>query len=66
MQTTVETRRDGSVAILVDREAARPTVASLAFAARSHGAYVHLAELVEADLRNADGAPNPKWRSLCQ
>lgn len=64
MQTTVETRRDGSVAILVDREAARATVASLAFAARFHGAFVYLAELAEAGLRNADGAP--KWRSLCQ
>lgn len=64
MQTTVGTRRDGPVAIEVDCEAARATVASLAFTARFHEAFVHLAEMVEAGLRNPDGAP--KWRSLCQ
>lgn len=64
MQALIETWPDGSVAIELDRAAARAMFASLPFAAWFHEAFVPLAELVEAGLRNADGTP--KRRALCQ
>lgn len=64
MQALIETWLDGPVKIEPDRAAARAMVASLAFASRFHEAFVPLAEMVEAGLRNPDGTS--KWRSLCQ
>ena len=64
MQALIETWPDGPVKIEPDRAAARAMVASLAFAARFHKAFVPLAEVVEAGLRHPDGTP--KRRALCQ
>lgn len=64
MQALIEIWPDGSVAIELDRAAARAMLARLAIAARFHKAFVSLAELVEAGLRNAEGTP--KRRALCK
>jgi hypothetical protein len=50
MQAVIETRRDGTVAIELDPEAARAMVASIVFASRFHEGIVPLAGMVEASL----------------
>jgi len=64
MQALIETRRDGSVAIEVDSEAARAIVASVVFAARFHEGILPLARLVENTLQAHDGEPSRG--GLCQ
>ena len=48
MQAEIETRRDGSVMLELDSEAARAMVASIVFAARFHEGIAPLAGMVEA------------------
>jgi len=64
MQALIETRRDGSVAMEVDSEAARAIVASVVFAARFHEGILPLARLVEKTLQAHDGEPSRG--ALCQ
>jgi len=64
MQAAIETRRDGSVAIELDPEAARAMVASIVFAARFHEAIAPLAGIVEAGLQHDE--TQPVRRNLCQ
>jgi len=51
MQAVIETRRDGTVAMELDGEAARAMVASVVFASRFHEGIVPLAGLVEKGLQ---------------
>jgi hypothetical protein len=64
MQAAIETRKDGSVAIELDPEAAQAMVASIVFAARFHERIVSLAGMVEAGIRN--DKTQPARRTLCQ
>jgi hypothetical protein len=64
MQAAIETRRDGSVAIELDPEAARAMLVSIVFAARFHEGIVPLAGMVEAGLRHDDSQSVRK--NLCQ
>lgn len=50
MKAAIETRKDGSIAIELDPEAARAMVASVVFAARFHEGIASLAGMVEASL----------------
>ncbi len=52
MQAVIETKKDGSVAIELDGEAARAMVASVVFASRFHDGIAPLAAMVKADLRD--------------
>jgi hypothetical protein len=65
MRATFETRNDGSVALLLDAEAARAIFASVIFAARFHEDLAPLAELAGEKLRNDDGTPS-KESPRCQ
>lgn len=51
MQAVIETRRDGTVAMELDGEAARAMVASVVFASRFHEGILPLAGLVAKTLR---------------
>lgn len=51
MQAVIEKRRDGTVAMELDSEAARAMAASVVFASRFHEGIVPLAGLVEKTLR---------------
>jgi hypothetical protein len=63
MQAAIETRQDGSVAIL-DPEAARAIVASIVLAGRFHGGIAPLAGMMEAGLQHDQ--TQPVRRNLCQ
>ena len=64
MQAVIETRRDGSVAIELDSEAARAMVASIVFASRFHEGIAPLAGMLKTGLR--DGKAPATRRNLCQ
>ena len=64
MQAAIETRKDGSVAIELDPEAAQAMVASIVFAARFHERIVPLAGIVEAGIPNNN--TQPARRDPCQ
>lgn len=64
MQAAIETRRDGSVAIELDQEAARAVVASVVFAARFHEGIAPLAGMMKARFEGDE--TQPIRRSLCQ
>ena len=51
MQVAIETRKNGTMSIELDSEAARAMVASIVFASRFHEGIVPLAGMVEASLQ---------------
>ena len=59
MQALIETRRDGSVDVHLDREAARAVFASVVFASRFHEALAPIARIAEGALRDAAHRPAP-------
>jgi hypothetical protein len=65
MRATFETRNDGSVALLLDAEAARAVFASVIFAARFHEDLAPLAALAGEKLRIDGGTPS-KGSPQCQ
>jgi hypothetical protein len=65
MRATFETRNDGSVALLLDAEAARAVFASVIFASRFNEDLAPLAELAGEKLRLDSAAPS-KGDPRCQ
>lgn len=64
MRALLETTRDGSMAIALDSEAARATIASIEFAAQFHDGIAPLARMVETGFdRDKEGATR---RTVCQ
>ena len=64
MQAVIETKKDGSVAIELDREAARAVIASIVFASRFHERIASLAGMMEASLKDNEGVATR--RTLCR
>ncbi len=65
MQATFETRNDGSVALLLDAEAAQAVFASVIFASRFHDEFGPLAKLARQELRSDSDTPQ-EGRPRCQ
>lgn len=64
MQAAIEIRKDGSIAIELDLEAAQAMVASIVFAAHFHERIAPLAGLVEAGFQRDE--TQPTRGNLCQ
>ena len=64
MQSAIETRKDGSVALELDQEAAQAMVASIVFASRFNERILPLAGMVEVGLPNDKNLP--ARRDPCQ
>jgi hypothetical protein len=64
MKAVMEIKRDGSVAIELDSEAARAMVASIVFASRFHEGITPLAGMLKANLGREEG--QGLRRALCQ
>ena len=65
MQASIKTKRDGSVVLQVDTEAARAMFVSVVFASRFHHAIAPLAEFAEEGLR-IDRHPTVRRPDPCQ
>jgi hypothetical protein len=65
MQVSIKTKRDGSVALQIDTEAARAMFASVLFASRFHDAIAPLAKFAEEGLR-IDSHPAVRRPDPCQ
>ena len=63
MQAVVETKKDGTVAIALDGEAARAVIASIVFASRFHEGIAPLAGMLQAGLSKKKAQEAGK--SLC-
>ena len=66
MQALIETRRDGSVDVHLDREAARAVFASVVFASRFHEALAPMARIAEEGLRDAAPRSMRRGNEPCQ
>jgi hypothetical protein len=66
MQAFIETRRDGSVDVHLDIEAARAVFASVVFASRFHEALAPMARIAEERLGDAGHRPTRRGTELCQ
>jgi hypothetical protein len=65
MQASINTNRDGSVAMQLDVEAARAVFASVLFASRFHEGLAPLARIAEEELRSDECSA--AWRKdTCQ
>jgi hypothetical protein len=64
MKAVMEIKRDGSVAIELDSEAARAMVASIVFASRFHEGITPLAGMLKPNLGREEG--QGLRRALCQ
>jgi hypothetical protein len=65
MQASINTNRDGSVAMQLDVEAARAVFASVLFASRFHDGLAPLARVAEERLRS-DECPAAWRKDSCQ
>jgi hypothetical protein len=65
MQASINTNRDGSVAMQLDVEAARAVLASVLFASRFHEGLAPLARVAEEGLRSAE-CPAAWRKDSCQ
>jgi hypothetical protein len=65
MQAAIKTRRDGSVDLRLDTEAARAVFASVLFAARFHDGIAPLAKVAEEGLGD-DRRPTARRSDLCR
>jgi hypothetical protein len=66
MQALIETRRDGSVDVHLDSEAARAVFASVVFASRFHEALAPIARIAEKRLRDTEIRPTRRGTDPCQ
>lgn len=66
MQALIGTRRDGSVDVHLDKEAAHAVFASVVFAGRYHEALAPIARIAEERLRNMKSRPARRGPEACQ
>jgi len=66
MQALIETRRDGSVDVHLDLEAARAVFASVVFASRFHEALAPMARIAEEGLRDTARRSMRRGAEPCQ
>lgn len=66
MRALIGTRRDGSVDVHFDKEAAQAVFASVVFAARYHKGLAPIARIAEERLRNMKSPPARRGAKPCQ